>query len=69
MGRSKDGEIKEAGGGGEIVYEAGRVGYVDRTASLRKAKSIEVYILRWEADSFIIPGGNKKLKEFLSDNF
>ena len=35
VGRDKDGEIKEAGVGGEGVYEAGRVGYVDRTASLR----------------------------------
>jgi hypothetical protein len=48
VGRDKGGEIKEAGGGGESVFEAGRVGYDDRTASLRKAKSIEVCVLRCE---------------------
>lgn len=48
VGRDKGGEIKEVGGGGESVFEVGRVGYDDRIVFLRKVKSIEVCVFRCE---------------------
>lgn len=61
MSRGKDSTVKEAEKtqeGGKGVQVAGQAGCLDRTASLRKAESIEFYVLRWEADSFITAIGS-----------
>lgn len=45
-------------GGGDSVCDTGVVGCTDRTASVRKAGDIELYVLRREADTLTVTIGS-----------